>query len=407
MRYDLGTDQEAEVDIRTFTRSEFDSVVREWHLPVTWPEKPLFNKVVSQANGLFIFIRTFFLALGQCEDPKESLETTLKGSAGTGMEGLYGLYSNILRLRLANNNIAKVRRMIGVLLTTAPNRPLREETIATLAGVQPHLVKKWVDDLSSLLYRDERANGGIRVRHLSISEFFVSNHCDYRVILQDAHSQLGIACLETMAEQLRFNICKLEDSRLANAQVESLPTLIKQNISEALQYSALYWSIHLGFTPDNRDQGVLGRLKKFFEGVYPLFWIEVLSIIGMVPFGAPSLRRIISWVKVSTTLPCYSFAILIYCRMPTQHFLRESRTFVISSSCSIPRSLSALHTPIFRRGLSYLQSRPYYVSLAKILLNASRCKKGKSRHGQNHHWDWSDIQIPSAVCVIPPMGATS
>jgi len=43
-----------------------------------------------------------------------------------------------------------------------------------------------------------------------------------------------------MVEQLCFNICELEDSRLTNAQVEGLPTLIKQNISEALQYSSLY-----------------------------------------------------------------------------------------------------------------------------------------------------------------------
>ena len=307
MRCDLGTDQEAEIDLRTFTRSEFDLMASEWHLPASWPDEPLFNKVVSQANGLFIFIRTLFLALEQSGDPKESLETTLNGSDGVGMEALYGLYSNILRSRLANSNIAMFQQMIGVLLTTAPNRSLREETIATLAGVQSHLVKRWVDDLSSLLYRDEGANGEIRVRHLSISEFFVSNHCDYRVTLQGAHAQLGISCLETMVEQLRFNICKLEDSRLANAQVEGLPTLIKQNISEALQYSSLYWTNHLCFTPDNCDQGVLRRLNKFYEGAYPLFWIEVLSIMGMIPIGAPSLRRMISWVKVNMTPMLFTF----------------------------------------------------------------------------------------------------
>jgi len=69
-------------------RVQIDSIKVQWYLLATWPEEPLFNKVVSWANGLFIFIRTFFLALGQCEDPKESLETILKGSAGTG-DGQY------------------------------------------------------------------------------------------------------------------------------------------------------------------------------------------------------------------------------------------------------------------------------------------------------------------------------
>jgi GTPase SAR1 family protein len=307
-RYDLGTDQEAKLDLQTFTRSQFSSIASKWHLPASWPEESLFNRVVHHANGLFIFIRTFILALEQCHDPKESLESILQGAAGTGMEGLYKLYSNILKSRLAHSNIDGFRRMIGVLLTTAPNRSLCEETIATLAGVPPYLVNKWVDDFISLLYRDEGANGEIRIRHLSISDFFVSGHCDYQVTLEDAHAQVGIACLETMVKQLRFNICKLEDSRLANAQVNGLPTLIKKNISDVLQYSSFYWSNHLCSTHDNRDQRVLGSLKKFFEGVYPLFWVEVLSLTGMVPIGAPSLRRMISWVKVSMAPPCHSFA---------------------------------------------------------------------------------------------------
>jgi hypothetical protein len=307
MRYDLGTDQDAEIDLQTFTRSQFNSIASKWHLPASWPEESLFNRVISHANGLFIFIKTFILALKQCDDPKESLEAILKDATGTGMEGLYKLYSNILKSRPVHNNIDGFRRMIGVLLTTAPNRSLCDVTIAALAGVPAYLVKKWVDDLSSLLYRDEGANGEIRVRHLSIAEFFVSDRCDYQVTFEDAHMHLGIACLETMVKQLRFNICKLEDSRLANVQVKHLPTLIKQNISDALQYSSFYWSNHICLTPNNRDQRVLGSLEKFFEGAYPLFWIELLSITGRVPIGAPSLRRLISWVKVRIT-PCYSFA---------------------------------------------------------------------------------------------------
>jgi len=306
MRYDLGTDQEAECDLRTFARSQFDSVASKWHLPTPWPEESLFDRVISQANGLFIFIKTFVLALQQCADPKESLEATLQGSAGTGLESLYGLYSSILKARVLRSNGAGFQRMIGVLLATAPYNLLCEEMLAKLAEVQPYLVKKWVDDLSSLLYRDEGANGGVRVRHLSISEYFVSDHCgDYQVNLQDTHAHLGIVCLETMVKQLRFNICELEDSRLANADIQDLPARIQSNISDALQYSSLYWSGHVCFSPDNRDQRVLGSLKEFLEGVYPLFWIEVLSVMGMVSVGAPSLRRLISWIDVSTSPVCH------------------------------------------------------------------------------------------------------
>ena len=263
-----------------------------------WPEQSLVDEVLSRAAGLFIFIETLALALEHCDDPTELLKATL---LSPGLTSLYGLYSSIVRARKVQKN-AEFRRMIGVLLITAPYRPLNEETIAKLAGVRPDLVKMWVADLSSMLYRDEGASGGIRVRHLSISDFFVSDDChpDYQVNLRDANMELGITCLKEMVEHLRFNICKLEDSRLANKDVKNLPSRIKENISDALQYSSLHWSNHLCFTPETHDRRVWESLKKFFEGPCPLYWIEILSIMGMLRIGVPTLRKLtLSLVKVS------------------------------------------------------------------------------------------------------------
>ena len=178
--YDLVTDRDASTDLRAFARSQFDSVASAWHLDTPWPKAPEFDRVISRANGLFIFIKTFVLALERYEDPEESLEDVLQGSAGTGLEALYALYSSILKARIIHKK-AEFRRMIGVLLTTSRYRALCDETIAELAGVKVNLVKAWVDALSSLLYRDEAANREIRVRHLSIYDFFVSDCCDYQV----------------------------------------------------------------------------------------------------------------------------------------------------------------------------------------------------------------------------------
>jgi len=301
--YDLAADQEAGDDLRSFAQNAFNLVAEDCFLSTPWPEESLLNRVISRANGLFIFIKTLVLALESCGDPTEFLKATTEDSAGAGLKPLYTLYSSILKSRIVHSN-AEFQRVIGVLLTT--HRALCEETIAELAGVRPNLVKKWVNDLSSLLYRDEGTNGGIRVRHLSISEFFVSDDCPcgHQINPQDANVQLGIACLETMVRQLRFNICGLKDSRLANADIEDLPSRIIENISDSLQYSSLYWSNHLCSTPDNNDRRVWENLKEFFEGLCPLFWIEVLSIMGMVPIGAPSIRSVISWAEVSRAPAC-------------------------------------------------------------------------------------------------------
>ena len=298
LRYDLTEDQEAGADLRTFAQREFNVVAEQWYLPTPWPEESLFENVISHANGLFIFVKTLVLALKHCKDPTESLKAALQSSAGTGLDSLYALYSSILKSPIAPGD-EEFQRVIGVVLAAAPYRPLCRETIAEPAGEKPNLVRKWVDDLSSLLYEEGSGNKGIRVRHLSISDFFFTPG-EYHVDLRNANIQLGIACLTTMIDQLRFNICKLEDSRLANADIKDLRVRIEQNISDALQYSCLYWSNHLCSHPKNDDCRVREQLRKFFEGRCPLFWIEVLSLMGMVPISVPSLRRVrLTWVKVS------------------------------------------------------------------------------------------------------------
>ena len=302
---DLATDQDASADLQTFARSQFDLVASVWHLDTPWPEEADFNRAISRANGVFIFIKTLVLSLEHCEDPEESLKGALQDSAETGLRSLYELYSSILKAQIVHKQ-SEFQRVIAVLLATSPYRALGDATIAELAGVKPSLVNLWVDALSSLLYRDDATNGGIRVRHLSVYDFFISDHFDYQVDVGEANVRVGIACLQTMVTHLRFNICRLEDSRLANADIKDLPSRVKQNVSDALQYSCLHWSNHLCPPLDNRDRRplVLGNLKKFFEGLYPLLWVEVLSVMGMVPIGVTSLQRLLTWFGVSTSPAC-------------------------------------------------------------------------------------------------------
>jgi len=325
LRRDLTVDKETSSDLRIFAKYRFNRVASSRSLQSPWPEPLLLDGVISRAAGLFIFIETLALALERCHEPIKLLRATLQDSSHPGLTSLYGLYSSIVRARRVQRN-AEFRRMIGVLLLAAPYRPLCEETIAELAGVRPDVVKIWVDDLGSMFYRDEGASGGIRVRHLSISDFFVSGCCqgDHQVDLRDANAKLGIACLEKMVEQLRFNICGLEDSRLANADVKGLASRIRENISDALQYSSLYWSNHLCFTPDTRERRLWDMLRKFFQGPYALFWVEALSIMGMLRIGVPSLRELtLKLVKVSTAPVCGdgdSEVILIGSRIWTTNF---------------------------------------------------------------------------------------
>jgi len=295
LRCNLTADEETTSDLRIFAKHRFDEVASMQYLESPWPEPSLFDRIISRAAGLFIFVETLARALVDSHDANELLATALHDPASPGLASLYGLYASIVRRRRVASS-ADFRLVIGVLLSTAPYRPPCDGTIAELAGVKLNLVKIWVDDLGSMLYRDEGASGGIHIRHLSISDFFVSDYCqdDYQVNLRDANVRLGIACLEKMVEQLRFNICGLDDSRLANADVEGLASRIKENISDALQYSSLYWSNHLCFTPDTGETRVWDVLRTFFEGPHSLYWVEALSLMGVLRIGVASLRELTS-----------------------------------------------------------------------------------------------------------------
>jgi len=324
LRCDLTADKETTSDLRTFAQHRFNRVASTRCLQSPWPEPSLLDRLIPRAAGLFIFIETLARTLEYCHDPTMQLCATLQDSASPGLTSLYALYSSIVTARKVHSN-AEFRRVIGVLLITAQYRPLCEETIAEFVGVRPDLVKMWVNDLGSMFYRDEGASGGIRVRHLSISDFFVSEDCqgDYQVNIREANVKLGIACLEKMVEQLRFNICGLEDSRLANADVKGLASRIKEYISDALQYSSLYWSNHLCFTTAAGEKRVWDMLRKFFEGPYALYWVEVLSLMGMLGIGVPRLRELTSkLIKVSKAPACcdgHSEEILIGSRIWTRN----------------------------------------------------------------------------------------
>ena len=242
-------------------------------------------------------------------------------------------------------------------------------------------------------------------------EGFVSSICRFTISLSaitvtirwTSEMQRWISCLNVMTVQLRFNICNLKDSQLANADIKDLPSQVKQNVSDALQYSCLHWLNHLSFPPADHSWCVL-VLGRFFEGLYPLFWIEVLSIMGMIPIGVPSLWKLLSRVRVSLAAGLHSKAILTGCRIRIQWLLREFRIFVISWSFFTPLYPSALHTSIFQGDHSCPPSHLYQGSSVMSLLGPSRYKWGARHHGQDLWWSGLNILGISWAQLIHQMG---
>jgi NACHT domain len=131
--------------------------------------------------------------------------------------------------------------------------------------------------------------------HTSFRDFLTAKKSDvFYVDLGDAHHQLAHACLGLMLDKLKFNICKLDSSYLANSDVPDLESRISKHIPPALPYACVFWGDHLDHLSFNHD--LFTKLRSLFQAKF-LFWLEVLSIKRSVGLVSPVLSSLKAWLR--------------------------------------------------------------------------------------------------------------
>jgi hypothetical protein len=131
--------------------------------------------------------------------------------------------------------------------------------------------------------------------HTSFRDFLVSKKSDvFYVDLGDAHHHLAHSCVTLMLDNLKFNICKLESSHLANSDVPDLKSQIAKYIQPALSYACFYWDDHLRHVSFERE--LFKKLQSLLETKL-LFWLEVLSVKNNVGLASPALSSLSMWLQ--------------------------------------------------------------------------------------------------------------
>ncbi|KAF8287696.1 hypothetical protein DL93DRAFT_2037549, partial [Clavulina sp. PMI_390] len=82
---------------------------------------------------------------------------------------------------------------------------------------------------------------------------------------------------------LKFNICSLPTSFLANHSVPHLSGLILDNIGYALAYACQFWSVHLAIAADTASNTMWDEVKDLLSSTKLLYWFEVMSLTGASP----------------------------------------------------------------------------------------------------------------------------
>jgi AAA ATPase domain len=132
--------------------------------------------------------------------------------------------------------------------------------------------------------------------HTSFRDFLTNRTSNmFYVDLGNAHHQLAHSCVGLMLDNLKFNICQLESSYLANHDVPDIDSRIDKHIPLALSYACVFWDVHLKHVAFDRD--LFAKLRSLFERKF-LFWLEVLSLKRSVGFATLALSSLLKWLQL-------------------------------------------------------------------------------------------------------------
>ncbi|CCA75444.1 hypothetical protein PIIN_09427 [Serendipita indica DSM 11827] len=100
-----------------------------------------------------------------------------------------------------------------------------------------------------------------------------------------AHGQVASWCLRNLKspkEGLKFNICDIKSSFYLNRQLPDLEARVSKLIPRKLRYGSLHWLFHVSETDGGWRRRLKNELRYIVTTPYPLYWMEILSVIGGV-----------------------------------------------------------------------------------------------------------------------------
>ena len=198
------------------------------------------------------------------------------------------------------------RSVMGQLITSI--EPLSICSLTTLRrhanNVDDHdAVVILLHHLGSLLSNVHSSNENLPIipLHTSFCDFLINKEKsgNFWVNLCDAHHQMAHSCLGILLSSLRFNICELKTSYLANKDVINLNMHIDEHISPALLYACHFWYEHLehiGF-----ETRLFRKLQTLFEKKF-LFWLEALSLTNHVSLALAACSALNGWLATDQSV---------------------------------------------------------------------------------------------------------
>ena len=240
-------------------------------------------------------------------DGETCIRHLLKPSGNSRGQGpLDELYEEVLGRYFKSQEARDLfRSVVGQLITSL--EPLTFRSLITLRRHASYnkrsdaAVTALLRRLGSLLSNVNSSDNSLPIipLHTSFRDFLTNEDKsgDFYVGVRDAHDQLADSCLNLLLDPLdglKFNICRLETSYLANDDVEDLITRVDQHIPPALLYSCRFWGDHLKHTDFKMD--LFRKVETFFKEKL-LFWLEALSLTRNTGLATSAFAALIMWLE--------------------------------------------------------------------------------------------------------------
>jgi hypothetical protein len=296
-----------QADITTYLTYSFANI-RQARLELSlsdWPTTDTVHELVSLSGLLFIYAATAVRFVShRRHSPRERLVQLLGHASGAGTSP-YGqldeLYRQILNDAVRDSDDdqdflrERLQAVMAVILLV--HTPLNIEALAAFSGVSPDGVSLVVASLSSLL---ASSTSGVRVFHPSFPDFaldaFRIKDPRLCVVPTAKHGLIALRCLEIMNKHLHYDICNIQDTTLANREVQNLDDALRENVSDALRYAACFWCNHL--TASGAPGSLLIEVLAEFCEKHLFHWVEVLSLVEHVIPVETALLGAIEWCDV-------------------------------------------------------------------------------------------------------------
>ena len=292
-------------DIRHFFKHELPKLPRR---PEGWPTDAHFDSLCQRAAGFFIYaVATCNFLKHKFKLPSDRLDIIMSSPESTAYEGttkldvynnLDSLYMSILREAFRENDSeddSTVRSVLSAVVLVV--NPLSLSEIATLLEINCDELVPLLDSIQSLLVLRDDIDHPIRPFHKSFPDFITEpTRCaDPRFYISpDYHTDLVLRCLELMAKSLKKNMCSIPDYTLNSEVPDLLQRINYGGIRGALEYASRSWYKHLIGT-NRRTADVVSALRCFLEKKF-LFWLEVLSVLGVVGEAVHALNATVKWL---------------------------------------------------------------------------------------------------------------